>query len=591
MGGEIKRIFDILEFAIEKYENKDAVAGKKGGKWVKYSQQELIDYANWVSAALMAHGVKKGDRIINISDNRPEWNFLDFGTLQIGAVHTPVFPTISEVEMQHILEDADPAMIFVSSRFVGVKAHKLLAGKNIPIVSFDSAKENGIVIKFSDFIQKGKDTLDLEQLRNIKKSVSENDIASIIYTSGTTTLPKGVMLSHKNHVDNVMVAAASIGVDHTMRYLCYLPLSHSYERMVNYIAFIKGVPVYYNENLANIVANFSKVKPGIIVTVPLLLEKIYKGVINKEAELKGFSKFVYRFALRFALSGKNPAAMKGLDKFKLNIFTRLVYRKWKALMGGEVTKIIVGGASVSKPIYFFFRMIGIPVFEGYGMTEMSPLISYNNLLYSKPGTVGQPLPNVSVKISDDGEILTKGSSLMQGYYHQPELTKEAIDADGWMHTGDMGELDKEGFLSITGRKKDIFKTSSGTYVYPERIENQMKLSSFVEHVMVVGDNQDFLALLIVLNKEYTQTWADRNSISGDFKKIIKHQLLKDEMEKLIREYNVKARETHQIKKFQIIADEWNVEDGDLTPSLKIKRNNLTKKYRQVVESFYASRVR
>lgn len=585
MHSDITRLFDILEFAKEKYNNKPALAGKRGGKWVLYSQQEFIDNSNYVTAALLKKGIQKGQFVVNISDNRPEWNFLDMGVLQAGAVHVPVFPTISMEELEYILKEVKPKFIFVSSRFLINRIQKVSDLHSCEIYSYDSSGENDQSNKFSELLELGRQDYNVSQVEAVKEKVKPEDLASVIYTSGTTTMPKGVMLTHRNHIANIEVTAPGIGIDENMNRLSYLPLSHSYERMVNYVSMLKGLTIYYNENMANIVANFSQVKPGILITVPLLLERIYKGVINKQEDLKGFSRLIYKKALRFALSRKNPDLLSFYDKLKFWLFNKLVFSKWKAMLGGKVSKIIVGGAAVSRPVYSFFNMIGIPVYEGYGLTEMAPLISYNNTDYNKPGTVGQSISNVMIRISETGEVLVKGPNLMKGYYLHEELTNQAVDDQGWLHTGDMGSIDIEGYLKITGRIKDIFKTSSGIYVYPERIENQLKLSSFIEHVMVVGEYQDYLSALIVLNKDYVKKWAKKQSEQVDLvKSEALHQIIRQHVDK----FNESARDAHQVKKFLLLDDEWSIDGGELTPSMKLKRQNLIKRYQKEVQSFYES---
>ncbi len=586
MHSDITRLFDILEFVKQKYNNKPALAGKRGGKWVVYSQQDFIDNANYITAALLKKGIRKGQFVVNISDNRPEWNFLDMGLLQAGAVHVPVFPTISEDELEYILKEVKPEFIFVSSRFLINRIHKVSDLHSCEIYSYDTSGENGQVNRFSELIELGRNNFNKSEVEEAKQKVNPDDLASVIYTSGTTTMPKGVMLTHRNHLANIEVTAPGIGIDETMNRLSYLPLSHSYERMVNYVSMLKGLTIYYNENMANIIANFAQVKPGILITVPLLLERIYKGVINKQDDLKGVSRLIYKQALRFALSMKNPNTLTLIDRLKFWLYNKLVFSKWKAMLGGKVQKIIVGGAAVSRPVYSFFNMIGIPVYEGYGLTEMAPLISYNNTDYNKPGTVGQSISNVMIRISDEGEVLVKGPNLMKGYYLHDELTQQTIDKDGWLHTGDMGAIDNEGYLKITGRIKDIFKTSSGVYVYPERIENQLKLSSFVEHVMIVGEYQDYLSALVVLNKDYVAKWAKKENQQGDpLKSESLHQIISQHID----QYNETARDVHQVKRFLLLADEWSIDGGELTPSMKLKRQNLLKKYQQEVQSFYESR--
>lgn len=587
---DIKRLFDIIYFAREKFNDKSALAGKKNGKWIVYSQQDFIDNTNAVSSALLEMGVEKGELVVNISDNRPEWNFLDMGLLQIGAVHVPVFPTISQEELAYILDEVKPRFIFLSNRYLYKKVEKAWEkGADAKIFSFDNGTDNG-VHSFWNLIVKGKENPAEKTLEKARNAVAEDDLASVIYTSGTTTMPKGVMLTHKNHLANVMITASSIGIDETMNILSYLPLSHSYERMVNYICMLKGLTVYYNESMSNIIANFKYVRPGILITVPLLLERIYKGIINKKDELKGISKYIYKLALRFALRKKDASKeLTFFDQLLKRVFDKLVYSKWRAMMGGEVKKIICGGSALSRDIYAFFNIVGIPVHEGYGVTELAPLISYNNTEYDRPGTVGQPLVNVMVRISEEGEILAKGPNLMQGYYNHPDLTADAIDREGWYHTGDFGYWRDSNYLTISGRKKNIFKNASGTYVYPERIENQLKLSSFVEHVLIVGEYQEYLSALIVLNRDYIKKWAQNEGLDEDIRNVIEHRALKTQIDELIRSYNNEARDTHQIKAYKLLTDEWTIENGDLTPSMKLKRNNLTQRYAKEIRSFYDGR--
>ncbi|MCF8230756.1 MAG: long-chain fatty acid--CoA ligase [Bacteroidales bacterium] len=592
MKNNILRLFDIIYFAREKYGNKEALAGKRNGQWVVYKQQDFIDNANAVSASLLDLGVEKGELVVNISDNRPEWNFLDMGLLQLGAVHVPLFPTISQDEMAYILDEVKPRFIFISNRHL---LKKLKSTWDIPsetmVFSYDQGSE-GEVNAFRDLLKDGKEKGYQDKIAHQKEKVSPDDLASVIYTSGTTTMPKGVMLTHRNHLSNVIVAASSIGVENTDNVLSYLPLSHSYERMTNYVFMIKGLTIYYNESMSNIISNFSYVRPGILITVPLLLERVYKGIINKQQELKGISRIIYKYALSFALSKKNRAKeLSFTEKLLKNIFDKLVYSKWRAMMGGRLRKIICGGSALSRDIYAFFNIAGITVHEGYGVTEMAPLISFNNLEFDKAGTVGQPLVNASVKIAEDGEILAKGPGKMQGYYKHPELTNESIDEEGYFHTGDIGLLDEKQYLTISGRKKNIFKNASGTYVYPERIENQLKLSSFVEHVFVVGEYKDYLSAFFVLNQDYAKKWARQNQVSDKVEKLRQNKDIHAYIEELIKTYNEQARDTHQIKAYKVLTDEWSIENGELTPSMKLKRNNLVKRYAREIQSFYESRER
>ncbi len=585
---QIERLFDILPFALEKHNKEVALAGKKGGKWVTYSSKQYIEHVDLVSSALLKLGIKKGDKILNISVNRPEWNFVDMGMQQVGAIHVPVYPTISEEDLRTIISETEARVAFISGKFL-IQPMKRFQ-EEFPflehIITFDNHDE---VELFSDMLESGKKHQNREELEAIKAGILPDDLASILYTSGTTTTPKGVMLTHKNHINNILIVANTIRLDNTMRYLSYLPLSHSYERMVNYVGQYLGISKYYNENLANILANFQKVKPHILVSVPLLLEKVYAGILEKGNALKGIKKHIFKWAIKLGLKYDPSKEFSWWYNFQLNLANKLVFVKWREALGGKMQKIIVGGAAVQPEIYNIFWAARIPVYEGYGLTEAAPLVSYNTEHQNKPGSVGITLNNLITKVADDGELLVKGGNIMQGYYKHPELTEQAIDKEDWLHSGDIAKIDEQGYITITGRKKDIFKTAAGTYVYPESVENKLKLSPFIDQILVAGANKNHLSALVVPNFEYVKKWAGNHNIFFESDNEISHNSeLKEAIMGDFKNYNLTAKEGHKIQKIEILPEAWTIEKGEITPSMKIKRAKLIEKYSSLIEEMYAS---
>lgn len=585
---QIKRIFDIPPYSLERYNKQVAFAGKKGGKWVTYSTEEYINYSNLVSYGLMALGLAKGDKIATFSNNRPEWNFVDIGLLQIGAVHVPIYPTINEEELAYVLNEAEVKVAFVSSKYLLGKINSIK--ENLKFLEYVYAfDEVADAPNFQELLQLGQSNLDEKALDLRRNAVDPSDLASIIYTSGTTSAPKGVMLSHENHVSNVMVAAFTIRLHHSYQILSYLPLSHSYERMVNYIAQYLGISVYYSESVNNILANFKEIKPHVLVTVPLLLEKVYEGILKKGMALKGIKRLIFNWALALAKRYELHREFGWWYMWQLNLANKLVFSKWREALGGNMIKIICGGASVQVHLLHIFWAARIPVYEGYGLTEAAPLVSYNTEDGIKAGTIGRVIHDVIVKISGDGEILVKGPNVMPGYYKHPEWTAEAIDEEGWLHTGDLGTIDNEEFLKITGRKKDIFKINSGIYVYPEVLESKLKQSFFITQALVTGENRNFLTALIQPNFEYLRDWCKLHNIHAqtnqqmvENEKVIK---LFDTEVKKINGLGIKENET--IQKFAVLPDEWLIDTGELTPSLKMKRKMLTAKYADIINGFYS----
>ncbi len=583
----VKRIFDFLYYNHERHHKDVVVAGKKAGKWITYSSSEYIELATLVSYALIELNIQPGDRIATISTNRPEWNFVDMGTLQAGAVHVPIYPSINEDELIYILKESGSRLVFTGNRYTAasIEIRKWELPQLEKIICFE---ENSGSIPFSEFKAIGRTNPHPEELAARMKRVQPDDLASIIYTSGTTSQPKGVMLTHENHVSNALVAAFTINLHSHYRYVSYLPLSHSYERMVNYIALYLGIPVYYADGVSAILSTLKEIRPHIMVSVPLLLEKVYQGILKKGMALRGIRRLIFNWALKLAQHYELNTEQGWWYNQQLKLARRLVFVKWREALGGEIIKIITGGASVQPHLVKIFWAAGIPVYEGYGLTEAAPLVAYNTEHYVKPGTVGKAIPDVLVKTADDGELLVKGPNVMKGYYNQPEITRQVIDEEGWLHTGDLAEIDAEGFIRITGRKKEIFKLASGIYVYPEKLESRLKQSLFISQALVIGEGQSFLAAIIQPNFEYLKEHFAKEGLQfSSTKEIIDNELVKALLEAEIKTINgpgIKENET--IQKFSLVADEWSIESGELTPSLKLKRRIVEEKYKDLIAGFF-----
>lgn len=582
-----RRIFDLLEYNVERYHQRVALASKKGGKWITYSSEEYAHYADWLSYAMLAKGLSKGDKVSTISINRPEWNFVDMGILQIGGIHVPLYPTINDDDLIYILKEAEVKLIFVGNKYLYNKI-KNLSGQLPTLLAVYSFDEVEGCISFSEFVQFGKSNIQKDLLERLKASVSPYDLASIIYTSGTTGLPKGVMLTHENHLSNSLVAAYTINLKSTYTELSFLPLSHSYERMVNYATLYLGMPVYYADVTSNILLNFQEIRPQLMITVPLLLEKVYQGILKKRLELGNIQRFVFDWALKLAKRFEIDKDMGKWYRWKLSIADRLVFVKWREALGNSLVKIVTGGASVRPELVNIFWAAGIKVYEGYGLTEASPLIAFNTETDIKVGTIGKAIPDILVKVSDEGELLVNGPNVMKGYYKHPELTSKVIEPDGWLHTGDLATIDEEGFITITGRKNEIFKMASGVYVNPEKLENKLQQSFFISQAFVVGQNQSFLSALILPDFDYIKEYFAHQGVHFDSNlEIIQNQKvisLIDQEINMLNGYGIKENES--IQRFALVADDWTIETGELSPSLKLKRRVILEKYKDVIRNFY-----
>ncbi len=586
---EVTRLFEILSHYKENYKPKDDVlAGKVNGKWVKYNIDQYIECVNNFSYALLELGVEKGDKIATISNNRPEWNFADMGISQIGAVHVPIYPTISESEYRYILNHAEVKFVFISSKHLYKKIEHITP--EVPslkgVYTFDKVPK---VENISKFLELGKKNAVPDKLKQIKSTVKTNDLVTLIYTSGTTGDPKGVMLTHNNILSNVMATRHIPPMGEEGRGLSFLPLCHIYERMLNYMFQYVGISIYYAESVGTIADNIKELRPDIMSTVPRLLEKVYDKIIMKGRKLKGIKKGIFFWAvnvgLKFELEG-NYGFVYGV---KLKIARKLVLSKWKAGLGGRFQVIVSGGAALQERLARVFTAAEIPVLEGYGLTETSPVIAVSTLTKGerKFGTVGPPLNNVTVKIADDGEILCKGPNVMLGYYKQPELTAEAIDEEGWFHTGDLGVFEKEGQLKITGRKKEIFKTSFGKYISPQLLENKFNESPFIETTVVFGENQQYAAALIVPQFDHLKSWCRVKEIEYTTDaKMVQLPRIKKRIQKEVDHYNQSFGKTEQVVKIEILNKPFGVDTGELTAKMSLRRNAILEKYKTKVDKLF-----
>jgi long-chain acyl-CoA synthetase len=586
---KITRTFDILESYRNDHIMEDALAAKKNKKWKKYSSQEYLENVKNFSLGLMSLGFKKGDKIATVSNNRPEWNIMDMGMSQIGVIHVSIYPTISLKEYEHIIQHCNAKILIVSgkihyNKLIGL-AEKL---SNIEKVYTIERVENAT--NWSEILDAGKMNSGNETaLETIKKSIQSSDLNSIIYTSGTTGMPKGVMLTHSNFVSNFMSAYPALPMEFGHKALSFLPLCHVYERMINYLMQYKGIAIYYAENMGTIIDNLKEIKADGFDTVPRLLERVFDTIMARGNNLKGMKKMLFFWAVNLGLKYEFNRANGWFYELKLKIANKLIFSKWRQALGGNIKFIGSGGAALQPRLARIFWAARIPVQEGYGLTETSPLIALNfpNYPHKKLGTVGVVLDGVEVKFGDDGEILCKGPNVMVGYYKDPELTKQAIDEDGWFHTGDIGEMIDGRYLKITDRKKEIFKLSSGKYIAPQVIENKCRESEYIEQIMVVGENEKFASALISPKFDLIQKWAKKKKI--DFqsnKSLIQNPEIIKLFQKIVNEYNQTFGNAEKIKRFRLVPEEWTLETGELSPTLKLKRRFVYDKYEQFLEEIY-----
>ncbi|WP_347174402.1 AMP-dependent synthetase/ligase [Polaribacter uvawellassae] len=584
---EPKRLFDFIYHQQEKFPQEKCYVYKKDTIWKSISTQQFIKQANIASRALLNLGIKPNDKIAVISsNNRPEWHILDIGTLQIGAQNVPLYPTLSEKDYEYIINHSDALYCFVSDKellekVTAVKDRTKLKG----VFTFD---EINVETSWSSFLELGKSEANQPLVEKYKKDVKADDLATIIYTSGTTGTPKGVMLSHRNIVENTLVSAEALDLEgNHHRVISYLPINHIFERFASYYYHFMGFEVHFAESIDKLGDNLKEIQPHFMPVVPRLIEKVFDKIVAKGNGLSGIKKGLFFWALALAENYKPYNQNTAFYNFKLKIARKLIFSKWAEALGGELRFMVSGSAPLQERLITIFNAAGIPIFEGYGMTETSPGVSINDLRNGKfkVGTVGKALNGIEIKIAADGEILVKGSNIMLGYYKNEELTNKTI-IDGYLHTGDIGTLDEEGFLKITDRKKEMFKTSGGKYIAPAVLESALKQSRFIEQAMVIGESEKMPAALIQINFDFVKEWAKRkNYFITD---VATDKNLISRVQKEIDICNANFGNWEKIKKFEITPEEWTIEADLLTPTMKMKRKNIKKKYKYLFQKIYNS---
>lgn len=585
----VTRVFDIIPQLLAKYNKPNALAAKENGKWVTYSTQQFADTVNNLSYGLVGLGVQRDDKIALIANNRPEWNFADYAVQQAGAITVPIYPTISENDLNFILNDASVKYIFVSSAdlYAKVKAVAAKAPSVKEIYTFnkvDGAKH------WTELVEAGKKNPKAAEIEAVKATIKPNDLLTILYTSGTTGNPKGVMLSHSNLLSNSMASENLCPFVPEWKALSFLPLNHVYERMLTTLYMYKGISIYYAESLETIGDNLKEVQPEVFSTVPRLLEKVYDKIVAKGTDLTGLKHKLFFWALDLGLKYELNGANGWWYETQLKLANKLIFNKWREALGGNIVAIVSGGAALQPRLARVFNAAQITVLEGYGLTETSPVIAVNNFLPNgiKFGTVGPVIDKVTVKIAEDGEILVKGPNVMLGYFNRPDATAEAIDADGWFHTGDIGTFEENRFLKITDRKKEIFKTSGGKYIAPVMIENKIKESPFIEQALVIGENQKYASALLVPSFAFIQDYCKRKGI--DYKSnedIIKNPQIKARILEEIEKVNADLAQYERIKRPELLPREWSIEKGEMTPKLSLKRKVIMTANKEVVDKIYS----
>ncbi len=583
---EPTRLHDLPEHQLAAHPKEIAIASKVGDRWVGISTQELIAQAERIALGLMHLGIKPGDRVAIASGNRSEWCLVDQAVLRIGAIGIPIYPTSSAEDFAYVLAHSESKVFFGSNAEIMAKAQQARAScpALMHLYSFDRLPDHPHWEAVAALAQEQ----DRPTLTTYKAQVKPDDLATIIYTSGTTGRPKGVMLTHRNILSNVLASMTRFPVDHHARCISFLPLSHIYERMLMYLYLYSGVSIHFQETLDDLGDRIREVAPDVFTAVPRLLEKIYDKIVAKGDALTGVKRKLFFWALdlghRYEVHGRSP-----WYDIQLAIARKLIFSKWQAALGGKCRVVASGSAALQPRLARVFNAAGIPVMEGYGLTESSPVITVNDQRNDglRFGTVGRPIPGVTVRIAEDGEILAKGPNIMIGYYKDEEMTRQTIDADGWLHTGDIGEITPEGFLRITDRKKEIFKTSGGKYVAPQVMENKLKASRFIEQAMVIGENRKFPAALIVPEFNFLKDYCERKGIPFTSREqVIADQRIIDRIFREVATANEGLGQWEQVKRIALLPQEWTIDGGELTPTLKLRRKQILTKYDRMVEGIY-----
>ncbi|MHB0755771.1 AMP-dependent synthetase/ligase [Polaribacter sp. M15] len=588
MPTEVTRLFDFPYYQLETYNLNNAFSTKYNGKWETISTQAYIDKANQLSRGLLKIGLQPNDKVAIIStNNRNEWNICDIGILQTGAQTVPIYPTISKEDYQYVINHSEAIYCIVSDETILEKLNQIKGDTQLKeIYTFDDIKGEK---SWKEILKLGEDTSNQNEVEARKNAVKATDLATLIYTSGTTGKPKGVMLSHDNVVSNVIASKKRVPLEYgNSKGLSFLPVCHIFERMILYLYQYCGVAVYFAESIEKLTENAQEIKPDVMTAVPRLYEKIYDKIILKGEDLTGIKKKLFFWAVNLGLKYEPYGANGWWYEKQLGLARKLIFSKWQAALGGELKLMVSGSAALQPRLTRIFAAANMPIMEGYGLTETSPVISVNDQINGnfRVGTVGKIIDDIEVKIAESGEILVKGPNVMQGYYKDPEKTATILK-DGWFYTGDKGEFDKDGFLKITGRTKEMFKTSGGKYVIPPLLEGELKQSLFIEQVMVIGENEKMPAAIIQPNFEYLADWAQHHKIPyTSNEEIIADKRVLDAIQKAVNKCNRNFGKWEQIKVFKLTPDIWSIDDGHLTPTMKMKRAVIKKMYNHLYEEIY-----
>lgn len=585
----ILRLIDIIPHQLETYPSNNCISDKTNGVWKKFTTSEVKNIVDRFSLGLLKLGFQPGDKFAIVSPNRTEWNFVDLGVLQIGGIVVPVYPTISADEYEYIFNDAEVKLAFVGSDELYHKVHtikpKVKSLQEIYLFNHVEGKKY-----WTEILNIADESL-RPRLNEIEDSITPNDLATIIYTSGTTGTPKGVMLSHNNIISNVTSLSRIFPINQAHRVISFLPICHIFERTSIYFYLTVGASIYYAESIEKVGENLLEVKPNYFTTVPRLLEKIFDKIMDKGRDLQWPKKSIFGWAVNLANNYNPEGKNNSFYNLRLRAARKLVFSKWLAALGGEVKGIICGAAALQPRLARIFTAVGIPICEGYGLTESSPVITcnrFNEGEYSL-GTVGFPIPDVQIKIGENGEILAKGPNIMIGYYNKPEYTKASIDDEGWLHTGDVGELVNGKYLRITDRLKEIFKTSGGKFIAPLPIENKMKESLFIRNIMVIGENRNFSAALIIPEFDFIKKWSKKKKLGVlSNEEICKNPIVKERIWEDVQKYNERFSKVEQIKKIELLSNDWTIESNELTPTIKLKRKTILNNNKELIEKIYST---
>jgi long-chain acyl-CoA synthetase len=586
----VTRTFDLLERYKENFSKEDALCFKHNGVWIKYSTLEYIEHSYNFCYGLYELGLRKGDKIVTISSNRPEWNFADIGMSMLGIIHVPVFTSLNPAEYEYIIKNSGARMVLISDNKLFKCASPALEtpGFSAAVYTFDDIKGTRNWKEISD-LGKASSEITRQEVEKGKKLIDPETCATLIYTSGTTGKPKGVMLSHKNLVSNFTSAASVFNLKSTDKYLSILPLCHVGGRLGNYQTQYSGAGIYYAENMGSIAVNMQEIKPDGFDAVPRVLEKFYDVIISKGKKLTGIKKTIFFWAVTLGLKYKPFGGNGRFYEWKHRIADKLVFSKWRSALGGNVRIVGCGGASLQPRLERVFWAAGIKIINMYGLTETSPIITINRTYKGgvKLGSVGTVIEGVEIKIAEDGEILCKGPDVMIGYYNDPELTKSVFDDEGWFHTGDIGYLEDNRFLMVTDRKKEIFKLSNGKFIAPQLIENKFKELTSIDQIMIVGEHQKFASALISPNFRYFDDWRSSKKISfSDSGELIELPEIQAFFDSEIEKINRKLSQAERIKRFRLVPDEWSPATGELSPTLKLRRKFIAEKYRKLLDQVY-----